>query len=393
MTSVVDTSVKHFLSGAVGAPVLTGVAGSMIALLSACLVDGYDVKAATSLVVAGGVATLAFSGAHSASVGSVVLVTGVTGALAALNGEQKVTALGVGVVKFATAADDGTATGTVTFKMAPAGWAKPFTGANLAVFRSTDPMGTRMSLRVNDASTTFTRVIGYETMTAVSTGAGPFPTNAQMSGGGYWPKSNSAGSTPIPWVLISDGRSFFLHSAPFVSSGPTLVGGSTRSFGDGVSYRPSGDSYACALSFATTAEASDGTPDGTTALQMAMPRAVSGTGTSSLHASLSYIGTSILSGLDDILGAFPSPVDGGLVLCKRYLASGTATPPRCDFPGLYHVPMTGAWTQFKTRDFIPGTGPLTGRTLLALNPTQNLGNEPSAGVTGVSFIDITGPWR
>ena len=47
MASVVDTSVKHFHSGRVGAPVLTGAEGSMIALLDACVVNGFGLKSVT----------------------------------------------------------------------------------------------------------------------------------------------------------------------------------------------------------------------------------------------------------------------------------------------------------------------------------------------------------
>ncbi|EPD32955.1 hypothetical protein HMPREF9701_06413, partial [Delftia acidovorans CCUG 274B] len=56
MASPVDTSVKHFLSSMTGAPVLSGTVGSMIALLDALLVTGFDTKTLTSLTVVGGVA-------------------------------------------------------------------------------------------------------------------------------------------------------------------------------------------------------------------------------------------------------------------------------------------------------------------------------------------------
>ena len=116
MTSPVDTSVKHFHSDMLNAPVLSGTAGSLISVLDACLVNGFDLKSATGLVVAGGVATLSFSGTHSATVGSVILVAG--SSITALNGEQKVTEVASGVVRFATDEADATASGTITFKMA-----------------------------------------------------------------------------------------------------------------------------------------------------------------------------------------------------------------------------------------------------------------------------------
>ena len=397
MTSVVDTSVKHFRSDAVGAPVLSGTAGSLIAVLSACLVDGFDVKTATSLVVASGVATLSFAGTHSATVDSVVLVSGVTGGLTALNGEQKVTAIAAGVVRFATAAADGTATGTVSFKMAPATWLKPYTGTNLAVFKSADPMGTGMSLRVDDTGTTMCRVVGYESMSDVNTGVGPFPVSAQMSGGGYWAKSSLATSAPVVWSIIADSRKVILHVAPYTATSSANIGGITRCFGDETAYRPGGDPYACALSYsvnATLGSQSDGAPDAAFALQHAMPRNYTALGSAVLHGAMTFTGTNSLSGTDAALGPFPSVVDGGLRLSKKWLgAAASGVPPRCEMAGLYHVPMTAAFDTFKTRDVVPGTGALAGRKLFVLNPSTAYTGSPVAATTGVSLADITGPWR
>ncbi len=397
MTSIVDTSVKSFLSTGVGAPVLNGTAGSLLAVLSACLVDGYDVKAATSLVVASGVATLSFSGTHSATAEAVIAVSGVTGGLTALNGEQRVTTIGAGVVRFATNAADGTAAGTISFKIAPAGWTKPFTATNVAVFKSPDPLGTGMYLRVDDTGTTSCRVVGYESMTDVNTGLGPFPTGVQMSGGGYWAKSSLATSAPVVWSLVADTRKMYLHIAPYTATSGVNIGGITRSFGDDIAYRPGGDPYACSLTYsasATLGSQSDGMPDGAFALQHAMPRAYTALGSCVLHGPVSFTGGNVLSGTDTALGAFPSIIDGGLRLSKKWLGTAaTGVPPRCEIPGLYHVPMSAAFDTFKTRDRVPATGSLAGRKLLALNPSTAYTGIPVAATTGVSLVDITGPWR
>lgn len=394
MTSVVDTSVKHFHSKMAGAAVLSGTAGALIAVLDTYLVNGADVKSATSLVVADGVATLSFSGSHSAVVDTVVLVSG--SSISDLNGEQRVTATGTGVVKFATAAANATATGTISFKIAAAGWSKVFSGTNLAVYKSTDPMGTGMYLRVDDTGTTSCRVVGYEQMTDISTGTGPFPTAAQMSGGGYWPKSSLASAAAVSWVLVADGRQFIFHIAPYTATNAGYAGGITRLFGDGMATRPGGDPYACSLSYsssATLGEQSDGAIDTGADLKHAMPRNYTGLGSSALHCSIPFIGTSVVSGIDPALGPFPSPVDGSMRLSRRYLATGTGVAPRCEVPGVYSVPMTLVYQSFKTLDKIPGTGQLAGRKLLALNPSGAYTGDPVAATTGVSFIDITGPWR
>ncbi|WP_289241720.1 hypothetical protein [Delftia sp.] len=62
MASLVDTSVKHFLSTMYGAPCSPGrPGGSKIAVLDACLVTGFGLRAATRITVAAGVATVEFS--------------------------------------------------------------------------------------------------------------------------------------------------------------------------------------------------------------------------------------------------------------------------------------------------------------------------------------------
>ena len=87
MASVVDTSVKHFLSTMYGAPAITNAPGGMVGLLDACLVTGFGLRAVTSATVAGGVATVNFAvgAAQPPVVESVVLLSGA--GTSALNGE------------------------------------------------------------------------------------------------------------------------------------------------------------------------------------------------------------------------------------------------------------------------------------------------------------------
>jgi hypothetical protein len=89
-----------------------------------------------------------------------------------------------------------------------AGWAIAFTGTNLRAYRAAT--GLRHYLALDDTGTTYGRMIGYEAMTAVSTGTGPFPTTAQLSGGNYWPKG-AANSTARPWKMIADGKRFYFQ--------------------------------------------------------------------------------------------------------------------------------------------------------------------------------------
>jgi hypothetical protein len=402
MTSVVDTSVKYFSSLMSGAPALSGTVGSMIALLDACLKDGFDLKTLASLTVAGGVATAAFTGTHSAAVDSVVLIAGVTGGptgWAGLNGEQKITGKpGAASATFATNLPDGVYTGTITMKMAPLGFAKPFAGTNLAAYQSTDPASTKMILRLDDTVATTTRVVGCESMTDIGTYAGLFPTALQFSGGGYWAKSIGANSTPVQWMVIGDSRAFYIHVCPGFSSNASWTQGFTRGFGDAVALKPGGDAYACFLSYSDTAAPAGqitGQPEYAQNLLQAFPRAPTGLGSSLLNNCFPYVGTSAgMSGMDTFFGPFPSIIDGALRVSRRFFATGTGVPPRADAPGIYSVPHNLSFDSFKFNDRQPGTGVLAGRNLIVVNSTNTSVNQgATSSVAGTTFFDVTGPWR
>jgi hypothetical protein len=216
-----DTSVKVFQSTDAGAGGVTGQAGSLIAMiLDKCLVNGYGDVTLDSLVVSGNVAT-GTKNAHgftavtdpndsSKQVHPVIRIAGVT-TPAGLNGDWRVTITSATTFTFATTGiADQTATGTITAKRAPAGFSKVFSGTNKAAYRADDPVGARRYLRVDDTTTTYAAVRGYEGMDDVDTasaGALLFPV-----AGTYWYviKSTTANSTARDWRLVADGRLFYL---------------------------------------------------------------------------------------------------------------------------------------------------------------------------------------
>ena len=400
MTSVVDTSVKHFHSGMVGAPVLSGLAGSLAALLDACLVVGFDTKTATSLTVSGGVATLSYSGSHSATADSVVFVAG--SSITSLNGDQKVTVTAPGVVKFATDAADGTATGTITFKMAPTGMTSPFTGTNLRTYKSSVPASTGMILRLDDTATYQSRVIGYESMSDINNGAGPFPSAVLSATGGYWAKSWAATAAAVPWSIVADGQMFFINIAGNYTSNTSYVGNIVRGFGDMLPRRPGGDPYACVLNCHTDTTAIPAVVTMTSPFsgsnssgKFYMPREYTGLGGAVMLTCYPYVGTvNTLSGADNRFGSFPGPF-GELVLSAKYLASaasGASAFVRAGVPGIYHCSQSGLFDTFKSLDVVQGTGSLFGRKLLVVPVAEAVG-AASASQLGTVAFDITGPWR
>lgn len=101
--------------------------------------------------------------------------------------------------------------------MAGAGWSKPFTGTGIAVFKQ-GPGGNNRFLRVWNASgapdsygyfAAYMR--GYENMTAVSSGAGLFPTTAQITGNGmYTPYRSDILGNQQNWILRATSSWFDL---------------------------------------------------------------------------------------------------------------------------------------------------------------------------------------
>lgn len=210
-----DTTVKYFNSTMAGAPQCSGEVGKLIAILDACLVNGFGSVTLDSLVITANVATGTVSAGHNftmtGNTGPVVTIDGATPA--ELNGEWRIASVpGSTTFTFATTGiSDQTATGTITVKRSPAGWTKVYSGTNKAAYRANAVSGNRLYLRVSDEGTgaaTYCRVRGYETMSDVDTGTGPFPTDAQMSVGLYWPKSSTANTVTRPWRIFADHAGF-----------------------------------------------------------------------------------------------------------------------------------------------------------------------------------------
>lgn len=390
MASPVDTTVKWARSTMPGAPVLTRAAGSLTALLDALLVNGWGVQTATSVVVAGGVVTATFPADHAAARHSVVLVAGVTGALAGLNGEQKVTAVEPNKIKWATTEADGTAAGTITVKMAGAGWTKPFSGTNLAAYKSASPAAHGQFLRVADTTAEYARAVGYENMTAISTGTGLFPTSAQVSGGYYWGKNDeTSGTNAVPWVFASDGRFFYLFVQACIKSSGSARSFTPTSFGDLVPESPSGDPYATVVTGAANAYWQGAGPNYIYAYHavdanVAAPRARSGAGTSSRGATLAELNLDNQGGTPLQL---PNPISGAIPMGRVLYKDATSEFPRAAFPGLY-------WSTAIYMEWVTDHGTIldmpNGKSMLGLFVGN--GVHDGSGYKG-AFIDLIGPWR
>lgn len=383
-----STKEKFFHSGMPGAPTLSGTAGAIITVLDAVLKDGWGSVTVDSVVVASSVATVTRAAGISFVLDQVVLMAGATPS--GLNGEKR--ALSVTATTFtfdATGISDQTATGTITAKVAPLGWDKPYSGTNLAAYRPADVTGLRMYLRVDHTSALTPRVVGYETMSDVNTGTGPFPTATQMSGGLYWPASHTANGTAVNWVIFGDHAGFYIgvQTNTAHTSGITVL----YWFGD-VIPKKSGDAYCCKISganaslAAATSSTEDESYSGIAKTRTFLSRSVTQLGSS--RAGTSYapgLVSNQFSGGSSQVFVYPNTADNALYVVQPICAEGVTSnlAIRGLMPGLFLSPQNCV-SFFAHLDRVLGVASLTGRAVYAVY---------LQGTPSLAFFDATGPWR
>lgn len=385
-----STTVKTFQSSQAILPALSGQAGALKTILKTCLVDGAGAQTVT-INVASGVASVTFPTAHGMLADGILLVAGATPA--ALNGEQRISAVVNNMtLTYPTTAADGAATGTITAKLASAGWQELFTGTNLTALKPTAIEATGCVLRVDDTGTKTARWRGYESMSDINTGLGPFPTEAQLSGGCYVMKSMTADATARAWRLIADDRGFLL--AVEVRS----AGYWTLYWAGDVSSLRSGDPYCFMVTGDTADRTGTGLPpegccgySGRTARAGAYTaRASTGLGDS---VQMQRVGEGQNgTGADAWSGAATYAMTGdganlanhGLLLSRlELIASGL----RGTVPGVWHA-RNNVTSLFSDGISINGTHDLAGRKLLAIRT-----GVPAGNTWGITFVDLTGPWE
>jgi len=386
------TKTKIFTSAMTGAPALSGTAGALISVLDAVLVNGFGLGTLTSLVVSGGIATATYGSGHPFTPGSVALFAGATPA--GLNGEKRVLSTAANTVTFdATGISDQTATGTITSKVAPAGWSKLYSGTNLAAYKIISPQGTGCVLRVDDTGTTVARVRGYEAMSDISTGTGPFPTTAQQAAPGlWWSKSNAASAAARPWRIVADDRGVYF----FVKNADAAGEHQGNYFGDILSIK-SNDPYACALR-ANSADRSASVSAMSDSLEYAdssqsAPGLYLARAANTLGGALAHYQDPVMSvglPLTHVTGSvgftYPSPVDNGLMLTPVTLYS--AQGYRGYYPGVRYSPQLTN-TAFSTGDEVAGSGDMAGKRVTV----TKLGAPAAGAGQGVVFVDYLSDWR
>lgn len=374
-----------------GALQLSGTAGALAAILKVCLVTGAGAGAVATLTVAGGIATATYAAGHPFRVGAIAQFTGATPA--GLNGLKPILTAATNTVTFAApGVPDGAATGSITSKLAPAGWTELYPGtANVLAIKSSVPEATGCALRVDDTGTTNARVRGYETMTDIATGLGLIPLDSQVSGGLWWPKSNAASAATRPWYLVADERGFYLAVSP-QGAGDRF----TLLYAGDIASLKSGDAYGWLL----TGNQADQTalttvPDGccgysrrSTRIGAYLARAHTAVGKA---IAAQRLGAHHNGGASDVyagvagysVSTYPNGPNNGLMTgALEIYAMGI----RGALPGLLH-PVQDCGDAFSTGATVDGTDDLAGRQLLSIRTAP-----PSGSAAGTVFLDTVGPW-
>jgi hypothetical protein len=192
--------VVHYWGGQAGAPASGAMAtiGRMIALLDAYLVNGFNSISVTGITQVSGLATVVTASPHNFSINDVVNIDGA--GQANYNGNQRV--LGIpNSTSFTFAVSSGTvtpATGTITAKHPPAGWTKPFSGTNQAIYRNNSTTGTGIYLQVDDTNASHTYLKMIKNCTGFNSGD---IVGIQLT----WYKEGTNA-----WVFAGDSRTFYL---------------------------------------------------------------------------------------------------------------------------------------------------------------------------------------
>lgn len=255
------------------------------------------------------------------------------------------------------------------------GWTKPYAVGNAAVYKQ--PAGSNgFYLRVDDVDPSFARLTVYETMSDVNTGTGLTPTSTQLSGGYYVHKTS-----PGDWIAFARGGNFHL----FASYSSTrfywfcMTDLHSNKPVDAYGTYVHGQSVAGSASGMTATSASLVTATGVACVV----RGASATGEAVLCGRLSMFGESSMGSMTSMPGA-PDNVSGKYVVSPIRINEIAAASVRGQIPG---VLMIAGGPVFADRSTLDGTGPLAGRTFMAVTFGQ-LG----ASTTPQVLIEITDNW-
>ena len=394
-------AIKVFHSGQAGAPSLQGQNGSLITVLDAVLVNGYNTVSVSDIVRSGGTATVTTADNHGLSTGDSATIMGAE--QADYNIDAVVSVVDATHFTYTVANSPVTpATGTITVKRSPAGFTKEFSATNKAAYRSNDTSGSRPYLQIiDDGSTTGAareaKTRGYLTMTDVDTGGEPFPTLGQYANGLMTYKSNAINTGARPWVLVTDGKTVYFQACMDQAPASMQASGGWlwwMAFGDIISSRPN-DPYTAFLAACHAENQQTTDSHGVNHNGMFVPAVrTSNPSSGSCYIVRSHsqvVGATVMNqmghGWDQSalgsLGIFSYPhiPDNGFMMTPLLCMQGGVMRGR--MPGVYEPLQGRVLNQFDTIENVDG---YPGRKFMALWGQNTSGYS----TTGMLMFDITG---
>lgn len=199
-----------------GAPPLTGTAGSMVSLLTACLVSGYGASTPTSVTRSGSTVTVSYNSQHNYQPLTVIKISGAD--QEGYNGLHRIESVSQDGKSFTFTLPDGVtpdspATGTITVKIAGADWERTHVSDDLkrACFRPTDQTASGYYLYIDDTQSSVTRrtiASGCRVVVNIDERYDTFPTGVDAAV--WWYKSDDSTTQRI-YTLIADSKTFYLY--------------------------------------------------------------------------------------------------------------------------------------------------------------------------------------
>lgn len=391
---------QEYRSTDVGMLPVNGLAGSLIAVLDAVLVNGGTPMPVTSMAQSGTTVTALIPSDVSLENKDWLVIAGASPAGA--NGAVQILAIDGTHFSYEAAAGLGVITGSITYRRAPLGWTK-FGGTNVAAYQCASVPGCpQFWFRVDETGATAggqkeCAVRAYEAMTDVNTGTSPFPAVGQAASGVCWRKALTTDATARPWSIIGDGATFYLV---INSDASFTVGRGLYGFGAFTSYKV-GDAFNAFLSGWATFNITTVSGVGNNGIGFVNYMTGSGGANGGLYLARamtqiggSIWGTHFFKHLNSGVGAavvggsagmfsYPTPVDGSLWVDTTLLLDSAASPrgkPRGMYTHCHNVNPFG-----NDYDVAVNVAGLPGVTLF--NLLHAAGNSQ-----GSAQFDRYGPW-
>lgn len=244
-------------------------------------------------------------------------------------------------------------------------------GAYKIVFRSTHANSYKYYLYINDSTSNYATIRGYQVMSGVDTGTSPFPASTQNSGNLYCLKRKTVGEAK--WYLATDSQTIYFIAD---STGDRSYTGGFM-FGEFIPYLSGMTKYVGIIGSTTTT------------LDLALSTINVSTGGYCVKAILTDlpvsctrlgIGTATYFGnYSGSTNGYPNP-DGSVTLFPIYISETNNNTIMGILPGVYNP--YHDFHLYKTYfDGIFGALNFGGRDLLLIQVSA-----------GVMAFDITGPW-